>query len=63
MTPHPPIKVSPGILRDSAHQAAKYADLCPECAEEMQTRHCRTCGHREEQSSETRQGDLPPSFI
>ena len=58
MTPRPPIEVSASILRDSARQATTYADLCPECGEEMRT-HCRNCGHREEQQSETRQGDLP----
>ena len=57
MTPHPQIEVSASILRDSARQATAYADLCPDCGAEMRT-HCRSCGHREEQSSETRQGGL-----
>ncbi len=62
MTPNSRIEVSGSILRHSAKEAQAYAELCPKCGAEMET-HCRTCGHREEQSSETRQGDLPPSFI
>jgi hypothetical protein len=57
MTPNSRIEVSSATLHHSAKEAQAYADLCPICAEEMQT-HCRNCGHREEQSSETRQGGL-----
>ncbi len=35
MTAHTHIEVSDSILRDSARQAAKYADLCPKCGAEL----------------------------